>query len=61
MAQKISIYSRVSNTRMLWNKHVGWKTDSKSIMVWYGIKEWGGKIYENTVIPPNSRFWGLRK
>ena len=37
-------YSRLSNKRMVWNKHIGWKTGSKSISVWYGIVVWGGKM-----------------
>ena len=38
-------YSRVSNKRMVWNYHIGWKTVPKSISLWYGVKLWGGKVY----------------
>ena len=31
---------------MVWNKHIGWKTGSKQVGIWYGIMVWGGKINE---------------
>ena len=30
-------YSGLSNKRMVWNKHIGWKIESKWVIILYGI------------------------
>ena len=43
MTQKVTYnfvctYSWIFKDRMVWNNRIGWKSDSKLINVWYGIR-----------------------
>ena len=40
-------YSRVPNTRRVWNNCIGWKISPKSIVVGGGINVLGGKFAQN--------------